>query len=166
MTSTGHSADGGTEQPPPGARPAAGHRMTWWLVGVVTFVVGLLIGGVLVALAGFGQGSAGGSKAISTPSSAAAGTPTPTQSSSDAGASVQLNTACLRAVNDAQAVARALSGLGTAVSNVDAGALDRIVQQENRLQLRLQADIKACNATVRLPDGSLSATPVVSPSPS
>lgn len=164
MASTAPPPDDGTRRPTPDARTGSAHR-SWWLAAIATFVVGLFVGGVVVALAGLGQGS---SDQTSAPPSSApdARLPSPTPSPTGAGASVQVNASCLRAVNDAQAVAQALAGLGTAVRNLDAGTLDRIVQQENVLQLRLQAEIKACHATVRLPSGSLSPTavaPSVSP---
>lgn len=162
MTNTAPPPRDDSDPPTRDSATAPGHR-SWWLLAVATFVVGLFAGGIVVAVAGFGQQSG---QTAAAPTLSVSGQPSPTPSPTDLGASVHVNAACLRAVNDAQAVAKALGGLGTAVRNLDAGTLDQIVQRENVLQLRLQAEIKDCNATVRLPNGSLSPTAVVSPPPS
>ena len=125
-------------------------------------MVGALVGGLVVGLAGGGSSSEVGLPAAT--SSAATGTPGPSPAGSGgATGEVTVNAACVRAVNDAQDTYAAINDLADAASSLNAARLDEIVRRLQPLQRRLEADLRACRVATRLPDGSVSSGPVPLP---
>jgi hypothetical protein len=133
-------------------------RRFGWLWVPVVLVVGILVGGVIVAVF-----SDGGTVHPATP------TPTVTvtehaPSGQSSGAQVHLADACLRAVNDAQTAYSLLTHAGSAVRNFDVKSLDGIVQRAQAVQRLLAHDLRRCHATIQVPSGPGSATPLPSAS--
>lgn len=138
---------------------APGHTAGWWLA-VVGFVVGLFVGGIVVGLASGGSSDdLAGPAATTAP---AAGSPIP---SAGATGQVAVNASCLRAVNDAQDTYTAVNDLADAASTLNAARLDEIVRRLQPLQRRLEQDLRDCQVTTRLPDGSVSSGPAPTPAP-
>jgi hypothetical protein len=128
--------------------------LRWWtLTGV--FVLGLLVGALMVGLL------AGGSPVP--PGAAAGGATTPgaggsagatAESPSGATGELVVNDACLRAINAAQDTVDVVEGIGEAISAFNAARLDEIVRQLQPLQRRLQENVQACEVEGRLPSAS------------
>lgn len=139
----------------------------WWAAGAL--VIGLFAGGIIVGLLSNGSSTsaAGSSTGGSAPS--VSGSPRSTASpSSGATAQVNVNDACLRAVNAAQDAYTALNQVGDAARQLNATRLDEIIRRLQPLQSRLRDDVRACRVVTRLPDGSVlsSPPPVIGASPS
>lgn len=139
---------------PPGAGGQR-RRALRWSVAAITFVVGLIVGGVLVGIVAgrstqvpeaSGSGSASSSPA--TPSA-------PASSSAAASAQVEVNQACLRSINAAQDVYQQLDALAQAAQKFDARRLDEVIRNLQPLEQRLRDSVPACQVTTRLPDGSV-----------
>lgn len=143
------------DPPPPRSRRGAG----WWLA-VGGFVLGLFVGGIVVGLA-----SGGSSEEVAAPaptSAAPADSPAP---AAGATGQVAVNASCLRAVNDAQDTYTAVNDLADAASTLNAARLDDIVRRLQPLQRRLEQDLRDCQVTTRLPDGSVRSGPAPTPAP-
>lgn len=133
-----------TTQSPPS------RRFTWlWLP--VVFVVGILAGGVIVAV-------------FSDSGSAHPATPRPTVTvtrAATAGGSherVLVGTGCVKVINDAQQTYTLLAKLGAAVRDLNPGALEELVQRARGVEQRLQHELHGCRATLQVP-GSAMPTP-------
>lgn len=140
-----------SEEPPAAERPRLGRAARWWATAGA-FVVGLLVGGVLVGLA------AGGStplpqRATARPSPSPGAPASPTPTPAGATGQVAVNQACLRAINAAQDIYGRLDALGTAVRQFNAARLDEVIQQLEPLQNRLRQSLGDCDVSARLPGG-------------
>lgn len=122
---------------------------------LAVFVVGLIVGAVIVAV------FSGGTQFTVSPTTTGSTSPSGTAPTTPSGGEFRVNAACLRAVDDAKGAASALSGLSSAARNLDAAALDAIVRQVQAADRKLHRDIGQCHAVVLLPSGpsSLSPTP-------
>ena len=142
------------------ARRPGCRQPRWWLA-VITFVVGVAVGVVTVGLLSSGVPNF---PTASEPSATAP--PTSAGSSSaggSAGASAEVNAACLRVISEAQELYDILTGVGPAAADVDLQRLDDIVRQLQPIQPRLQRDLEDCNVDTRL--GGSSGTSSPSPVP-
>ncbi|NEM08271.1 hypothetical protein [Geodermatophilus normandii] len=129
---------------------------TRWL-SAGTFVLGVLAGVLLVGLLGQDPPTAApsGPAAASAPADAPAATAEPT-------GRVEVNAACLRAINAAQDIAAAVEDLGTAAAALDAAQLDEAIRRLQPLQERLQVDTAACESTGSAPTEDLPPSPTPS----
>lgn len=150
----GSSTAAGPQRDASGARHEH-RRALRWSLAAVTFVVGLLVGGVLVGIVAVRStqvpAASGDPAMASSPASSPAAASSP---SAAASAEVQVNQACLRSINAAQDVYQQLGDLGDAARNLDAARLDEVIQNLQPLQQRLRDNLPACQVTTRLPDGS------------
>lgn len=146
------------------ARPP-GRGWTGWL-SAGCFVLGLVTGVLLLGL--LGQDAPAGTTAEA-PGTASR----PVDPSSAPGAPtgrVEVNAACLRALNAAQDIAASVEDLGTAAAALDAAQLDEVVRRLQPLQARLQDSTAACEVTGSSPAegagpaGSATPAPTASPS--
>ncbi|HWH99150.1 MAG TPA: hypothetical protein VNT27_02375 [Propionibacteriaceae bacterium] len=129
-------------------------RSRWW-IAVLTFVVGVVVG---VLIVGFLDKTA---PDFSAAPSAPPTSPSPAASQSvPAAASAQVNAACLRVINEAQDVATILSEVGPAITAVNLQQLDDIVRRLQSIQTRLDVDLRDCKV-----NAEVSRTPTVVPSP-
>ena len=129
---------------------------TRWLA-TGTFVLGLVTGVLLVGLLGQdppvptpAQGAAGAGAAAPT----APGDPT---------GGLEVDPACLRALNAASDIAGTVDDLGAAAAALDAAQLDEVVRRLQPLQERLEVNTAACEATASVPTGT--APPTGTPTP-
>lgn len=120
----------------PGRTPG---RSRYVLLPAATFLVGLLLGGALVWVAQ--PGEEGGGSAEGQPSPSAGVTPTPTTVPSG---SIVVPRACLQAVEAAQEVVDLARDAVTAIGDLDAAALQKVVNRIEKLDRRVRADIDAC----------------------
>ena len=127
--------------------------LRWWAAGL-TFVVGLLAGGLIVGLLGGGATIPSGADVAGTPTTESGGAPQ-SDSGAPAGATgeVAVNAACLRAVNAAQDVFDVVQNLGEALSSFNAGRLDEIVRQLQPLQERLKSNLEDCDVATEITGG-------------
>ena len=130
-------------------RPDLGKaRVPWWaaaLIGMGGLLVGVLLVGVLsVTNPSFVQEkeAAGADPAVK-PSS---------QSTIEVEAQAQVNSACLRVINEAQDVFSILSDANQAVTEVDLKRLDDMVRRLDPIQQRLEQDLIDCE--IKTPAGS------------
>ncbi|MEO3938740.1 hypothetical protein V3N99_18585 [Dermatophilaceae bacterium Soc4.6] len=117
-------------------------RRWGWLIPGVTFLVGIVLGGLVVFAQQSGQdtASSGGS---STPSRSVTATPTDSSSSS-AVAVVRVPKECLTVADDSQALVDVATGAVTAARNLDAAALADAVRQLDAAQKAVTASAAAC----------------------
>jgi len=131
-------------------QPPASRQFTWlWLP--VVLVVGILAGGVIVAVF---DDSGSAQPAAPRP------TVTVTRAPSDGGsqARVFVGTGCVKVINDAQQAYSLLAKLGAAVRDLNPGALEELVQKAQGVEQRLQHELHGCRATLQVP-GSAMPTP-------
>ncbi|MEO7587226.1 MAG: hypothetical protein ABIS84_04285 [Arachnia sp.] len=134
------------------AKPA--RAFVWPVVAVGALLLGLLVG-----YNAPGRTPAVVEPAGATPSASPRSTPRSTSGDATVAARAQVNAACLRALNDAQNVYVVLSGLDTAVSDVDLGALDQMVRDLQPLQKLLQRDLSECEVNTTVANGQSEAPP-------
>lgn len=159
------STDDSTTDPPPTNPPPldTSRRRVWPLVAL--FLVGLLLGGVVVAVAGLGGTTKGNfsdgtrSSLSAEPATTSPTRPTAAPSGND-GARVLVDATCLQALNQAQALYDAATGIGDAARNLDAGRLDAIVRRLAVVEPQLRRSLADCHATVQLPSTSASPVPL------
>jgi hypothetical protein len=131
---------------------------TRWLA-TGTFVLGLAAGVLLAGL--LGQDPPVPTTAQGAP---AAGAAAPTNSDEPTGG-LEVDPACLLALNAAQDVAGTVDDLGAAAAALDAAQLDEVVRRLQPLQERLEVNTAACDAIASVPTGSAPATPTAPGSP-
>lgn len=139
---------------------SAGLRGRWWFSASL-FAAGVVVGVVTVGLLNLG-----------TPDfvpavSAADPNPRP-RASLEVAAEARVNDACLRVINDALDVQRALAGVGDAATDVDLQRLDDIVRQLQPVEPRLAENLANCSVSASAADPVPSvppATPSDTPSP-
>lgn len=132
-------------------------------------VVGLFVGGIVVGLLSSGSSTSQAGSPTGGGAPSVSGSPRASVSpSSGATAQINVNDACLRAINAAQDAYAALNDVGDAARQLNATRLDEIVRRLQPLQSRLRNDVQACRVVTRLPDGSTltSPPPAIAPSPS
>lgn len=116
-------------------------RSRWLAAG--TFVVGLVAGVLLLGLLGQDP-----PPAVPTPGAAtASGSGAPPPAPDEETGRVEVNAACLRAINAAQDIAVAVEELGAAAAALDAAQLDAAIRRIQPLQARLQENTAACRST-------------------
>lgn len=146
-------------RPPSAGRGRAGRHARGLLAVLVALIVGVVVGGAIVAVysgsnevavpATSVSGSAGSPTAPGTTASATSPTGAPTCNSAPR----------VRAVNDAQDAYTAIGGLDAAVQKLDLTKVDGIIRQVQVIQRRLKVDVPACHAGIQLPSDSVRPTP-------
>lgn len=124
----------------------------FWLVPAATFLVGLLLGGVVVGVSGSGDDTGAGPKA---PSSPTASPTTSGDASPRPAATVTVPGACLEVADSTQQLLSLVQDAVAAARDLDASRLSSIVRQLQEAQSGLQQQAEACR----------SAAPTVAPSP-
>lgn len=135
---------------PPPDRPARSPYASAWLAGV--FLLGLVVGGVLIAVVRSGDDKA------AAPRPGSRVTMTATRPADDgpasSGADVHVNADCVRAIEDARRALALLGDAGDAVGHLDLGALGSVVTRAKAIEQRLRAELPGCDASVHLPSGA------------
>lgn len=131
---------------------------TRWLA-LGTFVLGVVTGVLLLGLLG-------GDPPVAPPAQAATSAEASATVPADPTGPVELNEACLRALNAAQDIAAAVEDLGAAAAALDAAQLDEVIRRLQPLQARLQENTAACDSTGSAPTETASPSPTPSPTPS
>ena len=128
---------------------------TGWLAAG-TFLLGLVAGVLLLGLLGTEPAAPTAQEAAAGP-----GPVGPRTATAEGTGRVEVNAACLRAINAAQDIAAAVEDLGTAAAVLDAAQLDEVIRRLQPLQDRLQENTAECEATGTTPSESApgSATP-------
>lgn len=137
---------------PAGPSAESRRRAAWFWVPVV-FVIGLLAGGVIVAVFSGGD---------SARPAAPRPTVTVTESPPDTGTQprVLVDPACLRAIKDARSAYSVLSKVSAALRDLNPAALGGLVQQIRGIEKQLQRELRGCHATLEVPPSS---TPLPAP---
>lgn len=160
LSNEGRESDPSTSEDQAEAPRGAGRPWLsrWLLAG--TFVVGVIVGIVVVGLL-----------SLSAPEFLSANqreaSPSPTKFNPvEVSAEVRVNAACLRVINEAQDMYAALNGVDQAVTDVNLKQLDDIVRQLQPVQPRLERDLRDCrvDATADNPSGIPSASTQLPPS--
>jgi hypothetical protein len=148
-------AQPGQEDRPDGPQDRGWTR--WLAAG--TFVLGLVVGALLVGLLG---------QAPPVPRSAQEAAPAPaagpTSTAGPAGG-VGIDPDCLRALNAAQDIAATVDDLGAAAAALDAARLDEVVRRLQPLQARLGESRAACEASGSLSSEGAEPTEEAEPTP-
>jgi hypothetical protein len=123
-------------------------RMTW-LLPALTFVVGVVLGAVVVAITSGSDGAeptAGGSAATRVGGAGATPTPSPGASGD---VSVTVPAECTALANDAQNAADLLNQAATAARDLDAKALADVARRMQDARDRLTKQADACRGAPR-----------------
>lgn len=127
-------------------------RALRWRLAAATFVLGLVVGAVVVGLASDGSVQfAAGSTAAPATGTPPAGPGAPP--SGGASGRVVVDAACLRALNAAQDMYGAVDGLGRAIADFNVARLDEIVRQLQPIQGRLRDSIGSCHVITGVQQG-------------
>ncbi|MEO9152354.1 MAG: hypothetical protein ABI243_08125 [Lapillicoccus sp.] len=138
--STDSEGPGGTSST--GSSPREPRR--WgWLVPGVTFLIGLVLGGVVIFAQQSGRDSAA-TEGKSTPSATA--TTTAPSGAGTADAVVRVPAACLRVADDSKALVDIASKAVGAARDLDAAALADAVRQLDTAQKAVTSSADACRA--------------------
>jgi hypothetical protein len=129
-------------------------RSRWW-IAALTFVVGVVVGVVIVGLLDTRMPEFQAATRSATPATPGGGPSVPVA------ASARVNAACLRVINEAQDISIMLSEVGPAVTTVDLQQLDDIVRRLQSVQPRLERDLSNCQV-----DADVARTPSTEPSTS
>jgi hypothetical protein len=130
---------------------------TRWLT-LGTFVLGVVAGVLLLGLLGEDPPVSPRAQAVATGSAEAS-----PAAPADPTGRVELNEACLRAINAAQDIAAAVDDLGAAAAALDAAQLDEVVRRLQPLQERLRENTAACEASGSVPTGSATSSMTAPP---
>ena len=128
-----------------------------WLIPALTFLVGVLLGGVIIWVSTSGSGS-GLNTAI--PTATETVIPSDGTSSSGTDATLSVPAQCLQVADDSKAVVDLVNESVAAARDLDASKLSDLVRQIQAAQQTLQADATSC----RLAKASL--PPVLTPTTS
>lgn len=153
------------DQPPPpaertepataaSASPSPARSVVWPVVTVGALLLGLLVG---YNAPGRDPAAVEDSGPPASPSPSTA--PRATSGDATVAARAEVNGACLRALNDAENVYVVLTGLDTAVADVDLGRLDQMVRDLQPLQVLLQRDLSECQVNTAIARGASEAPP-------
>jgi flagellin-like hook-associated protein FlgL len=145
QTPSDGTPDGPAQDEAATAAPAAsaGASKTW-LIPAVTFLVGLALGAVVVAVTASGgddSPSAGATPSGSPAPSVSAPTVTPTPD-----VSVTIPGPCIEVADDAQALLSLVDDAATAVRDLNASELSTILTQMQDAQTVLQDQVDQCQA--------------------
>ncbi len=139
----------------------------FWLIPALTFLVGLVLGGAVIAAVGSGgDGAVTGSGGTSSSTTSAPSTLT-TSTSPDA--TVTVPSACLQVADDSQALLGLVSNAVGAVRDLDAARLSDIVRQLRDAQNALSETATRCQeaaGTSTSPLGSPTSGASSTPAPS
>lgn len=121
----------------PGTPPADG-RSGWSVaVLVATFLAGLLLGGLVVAVTGDGDGNG-------TPEAGATPTPTPSASPTTDDVTIVVPRSCLDVAAKAEQSLSLLQDAAGALTNLQGGELGAILDEAQRLEPELRGAISGC----------------------
>lgn len=116
----------------------------FWIVPAATFLVGLLLGGVVVGVSRSGDDTAGGQRPSSSPTSS------PSTSGADASprpaVTVTVPGACLEVADGTQELLSLVRDAVAAARDLDAARLSSIVRQLQEAQSGLQKQADACRS--------------------
>ncbi|WP_404390805.1 hypothetical protein [Humibacillus xanthopallidus] len=116
----------------------------WWLIPAVTFVIGLLLGGVVVGV--LRSGSVDVSGAASPSATATGPQPTSTGTGLPATATVVVPAECVDVARDSQTLVELTEQAASAARDLDAGRLSDVVRQIDEAQATLRTHAEACRA--------------------
>lgn len=156
----------------PEQRDHAGGSSVWvWLLPVGTFLLGALLAGVVVGAGALGGGEDGSGDAaeVAEPESPTASGEPAEADSAEADVAVVIPRACVEAADNAEAAARQVNEVVSAVREFDARALEELVDRFQKLQGDIERFGRQCRdaAGGRLQDGELiMPVPTVSTTPS
>lgn len=125
-------------RPAPVATPAAPGGSRFWLIPAVTFLVGLLLGAVVVGATHVGD-PAGTDGALAAPSSSPTATGRPDLT-------VVVPASCLEALDRAERAVDSVRAATEAIKNLDAAALRTVVDQLQQLRSRVTEQADLCRA--------------------
>jgi len=138
-------------------------RSTWtWLLPVLTFLVGCVLGGVVVAAGAFDDEQVAAPSATSSPTPGGDGEPSPTPSD----LVVTIPESCLQAAEAAAEASQQFDDVVAAVRDLDARRLQEIVDRVQQAQPEAQRLAEQCRSVAgeRLGDVEGTSAPVPSPS--
>jgi hypothetical protein len=120
-------------------------------------VAGLVAGGLIVGLAGLGASGDTVTVRTVTPTASAAPGPSGTN---PADTTVSVTPACVTAITQAQAATAAIGDLISAVRSFNPSSIDAAIRRLQPLQSQLQAALPDCRVITRLPNGSVTTSPL------
>lgn len=134
--------------PPPSTTLAGGAP---WLVPALAFLVGVILGGVIIWVSTSSSRSGSG-LSTATPTVTASVTPSDGTSSPRAAATFSVPAQCLQVADDSKAVVELVNQSVAAARDLDASKLSGLVRQIQAAQQTLQANATSCRqAKANLP---------------
>ncbi len=147
---TGQDAGGGRPGGPLTVTQERGTGRFFLLVPAVAFVVGLVLGGVVVAITGIGdttrQPAVAGSTASPTGSPSASSPATSGTSPTSSDATVTIPGQCLQLTNNSQQLLDLVGQAATAARDLDAAKLSAVVSRLQQVQQQLKQQTDACRS--------------------
>jgi hypothetical protein len=138
---------------------AAGSSVWVWLLPVGTFLLGAVLAGAVVGAGALGGGEdgSGGAEEVAEPESPAASTDPGEADSAEADVAVVIPRACVDAADNAEAAARLVDDVVSAVREFDARALEELVDRFQKLEGDIERSRRECREAAggRLQDGEL-----------
>lgn len=131
----------------PATKSTIGSRLgQWWMLPAVTFVVGVLLGAVVLWATTSGDNSP---STASGPTATSSITPAPTVTTT---ATLSVPRECLKVADDAKAVTDVVTQMVAAARDLDAAKLSDLVRQLQTAQKTVQDDAATCrDAQVSIP---------------
>lgn len=133
-------ADNEQHSPPTPVEPLGRQR---WFIPVITFVVGLLLGGLVIGAVRSGGSGSTVPDASTSPTVAATG-PASGSTAAPTTATVVVPAECLKVSEDATALNDLVRRAVTAARDLDASALSEVVREIDTAQAALRQHAEAC----------------------
>lgn len=131
-----------------------------WLLPALTFIAGVALGAVVVAVGSSGNDGGGTTASPPTPAPAPVG-PSPARSD----LVVKIPGVCLDAIDSAEEATREVDDLVSAVRAFDAARLQALVDRFQELEVTIRASAEGCREVTgeRLEDGVGAPSPTAAP---
>lgn len=156
-------SDNEKHSPPNPVEPLGRQR---WFIPVITFVVGLLLGGLVIGALRSGDSGSTAPDAATTPTGSAS-VPGSGSTASPTTATVVVPAECLKVSDDATAVNDLVRRAVTAARDLDASALSAVVREIDTAQTALRQHAEACkNAQASITGGATPSLTTLQPSAS
>lgn len=126
-------------------------KSTSWWIPAATFVVGLVLGGGVIAATSSGDDAATTSAASPSPSTSASSPGVSASPSTPADATLTVPGECLQVAEDSQKVLDLVNDAVAAVRDLDASALSDVVREIQSSQDTLTKQTEACKDSVEAP---------------
>ncbi len=126
--------------------PVPGGRRWWWLLPALTFLIGLVLGGVVIGATRSGSSTPAASPTQTQTQTLSSGTPAPTGAEAPTVATVVVPAECLKVAQDSQLLVDLTKQAAAAARDLDAAKLSDLVRQIDTAQTTLREHAASCQS--------------------